>query len=113
MMQDLSLMGAEPGDMPCKAPGGETKLARGFPPLNLDDQPLKDEPVTPSESIYHIREFFNLGEIHSGKEKTPSWIESHCMCVTGLLPQHIRNLISTYKHIPPKSKDRKICNESG
>ena len=93
-------MGAESGDVPGKAPGGENKLARGFPPINLDDKPLKEEPGTPSDSIYHIKDLVNTGEVHPGKEKTASWIESHCMCVTGLLPQHIRNLISTHKVKP-------------
>ena len=80
--------------MPLEASGGVKQQPLGSPPTDLHDKSIKEEPLAPSDLIDNKTDVLAEEEIYSDKEGLP-WSEGHCMCVGGLLPQHIRNLIST------------------
>jgi len=81
-------------DMPRRASGGVKKQKRDSPPTELHDTQYKEDPSTPNDSIYHIKDTSTTEK--TAPDRIQPWIESRCMCVGGLLPQHIRSLISTY-----------------
>ena len=80
--------------MPLKAAGGVKEQTLSSSLADLHDKPIKEEPLAPSSLIDNITDVLTEEEIYADKDES-LWSEGHCMCVGGLLPQHIRNLIST------------------
>ncbi|KAL6720105.1 hypothetical protein ACLMJK_002026 [Lecanora helva] len=78
--------------MPRGVSGGVTQQVPDFISKTLLDKSFKEELATPSDSAHSVPDILAEEEIYTYREESP-WIEGHCMCVAGLLPQHIRNLI--------------------